>query len=103
MGPEDISPIIAIKLMRKFNILKESGTNEKEYDIDALKFTEEFNKCIDETLDQLASDPSNKSLNLKEGLLSILNNFIEKNANLTEDELEKIKMFIWSIKTVQSE
>ncbi len=82
MGPEDVSPITAIKLMRKLNILKEPGTNEEEYDVDALEFTEEFNKSMNETLQRLATDPANKSLNLKEGLVSILNYFIGKDAIL---------------------
>jgi hypothetical protein len=68
-----------------------------------LEFTEEFNKSMNETLQRLATDPANKPLNLNEGLLSVLNNFIGKDANLTEDELGKIKMFIWSLKTVQGE
>ena len=58
---------------------------------------------INEILLRLASDPANESLNLNEGLLSIMNNFIGKNANLTEDEREKIKMMVFSLKTVQGE
>jgi hypothetical protein len=103
MGPEDVSPITAIKLMREFNILKEPRINAEEYDIDTLEFSEDFNKSMNETLQRLATDPANKSLNLDEGLLSILNNFLGKDANLTEDELGKIKMFVWSLKTAQDE
>ena len=57
---------------------------------------------MDEALHRLASDPANESLNLEQGLLSILYNFIGKNANLTKDEFEKIKMMVFSLKTVQS-
>jgi hypothetical protein len=82
--------------------LKEPAIDQEEYDVNALEFTEEFNKSMKETLQRLGTDPTNKSINLNEGLLSVLNNFTGKDANLTEDELGKIKMFVWSLKTVQN-
>jgi hypothetical protein len=103
MGPEDVEPIRAIDLMREYHIIRQPGINEEEYDIDALEFTEEFNHSMDETLLRLASDSTNKSLNLNEGLLSIINNFIGSNADISKDEREKIKMMVFSLKTVQDE
>jgi hypothetical protein len=103
MGPENVHPIRAIDLMREYHILKEPRTDEERYDIDKLRFNEEFNQSMDKTLDRLASDPANRSLNLNEGLLSIINNFIGSNTNISTDEREKIKMMVFSLKTVQDE
>jgi hypothetical protein len=58
---------------------------------------------MNDTLIRLASDPANKSLNINEGLKSIIHNFLGKNANLSKDELEKINMMVFSLKTVQDE
>jgi hypothetical protein len=87
--------------MRKYRIIRQPEENEEEYDVSALEFTEAFNDSYDETLQRLASDPSNNSLNLNEGLLAILNNFIGKDAGLSEDEFEEIKMMVFSLKSVK--
>ena len=66
--------------------------NEKVYDVYALEFTEEFNINIDGTLQRLASDPANKSLNVDEGFRAILNIYIGTDVNLTKNEFDKIMM-----------
>jgi hypothetical protein len=103
MGPEDVHPMKAIDLMREYHILKEPRIDEENYDKDALEFTEEFDQSTDKTLVRLASDPGNKSLSLNEGLISIINNFVGSNTNISKDEREKIKMMVFSLKTVQGE
>jgi hypothetical protein len=41
MGPEDVHPMRAIDLMRKYRILKKPRIDGEKYDIDTLEFTEE--------------------------------------------------------------
>lgn len=103
MGAEDVSPIRAIDLMRKHRIVRQPKDNEKVYDVYALEFTEEFNINIDGTLQRLASDPTNKSLNVDEGFRAILNNYIGTDVNLTKNEFDKIMMMGFCLKTVQRE
>lgn len=66
MGSEDISPARTIDLMRKYRIIRQPEENEEKYDVYALEFRDDFNDSFHETLQRLASDPSNKSLNLNE-------------------------------------
>ena len=103
MGPEDVEPTTAIDLMRKHYILKQPRIDQEKYDMDALEFTDEFNRAMNDTLIRLASDPANKFLNINEGLKSIIHNFLGKNVNLSKDELAKINMMVFSLKTVQDE
>jgi hypothetical protein len=103
MEAEDVSPIRAIDLMRRHRIVKQVASSEEEYDVYKLEFTEEFNRDINETMQRLALDPTNESLNIDEGLKAMLINYIGRNANLTKNEFDKIKMMVFCLKTVQSE
>ena len=96
-----MEPIRALDLMRRYHILREPRIDGDRYDIDKLEFTEEFNESMNETFYRLKSDPTNESLNLEEGLRSILDNFIGKNENITNDEKQKIKIMVFSLKMVE--
>jgi hypothetical protein len=53
------------------------------------------------TLKRLISDPSNKNLSLGQGLRSVLVNYVGTEIN--EDQLQKMIMMVFLLKTIQSE
>jgi hypothetical protein len=75
---------------------------EDYYDVYKLEFTDEFDYDMKETLLRLASDPNNESVNLLEGLKSIVLNYL-KEWDIDEEELEEMIMMILSLKTINSD
>lgn len=90
-----------IDKMIRYEIFKGPApkTDEGDYDIYALQFTEKFIHNCSQTLARLATDPANISLNTLEGLKSVVLNFIREKPH--EDELNEIIMMVLSLTTVR--
>lgn len=99
---EYISPITLVDKMRELRICKQPRNKEEKYKLNTLEFTDEFHKSIYETLDRLASDPGDLSIELMEGFESVLRNFIGKEVHVTQNELKEMKMTITGL-VLQSE
>jgi hypothetical protein len=95
------SDIALIDKMISSEVFKEPEADEgteEYYDPYALQFTDKFDHDFKETLLRLGSDPSNESLGLFEGLKSVILNYLKE--KIDEDELDRMVMMVFSLKTV---
>jgi hypothetical protein len=100
---ELIDKMISCKIFNEPEVEAENMEEyyDKYYDLEKLEFTDKFDYDFEQTLLRLASDPSNESLSLFEGVKSILLNYLKGNEIDDAQDIDEMVMMVINLKTLR--